>query len=328
MRWWYRRNILSYLLWPFSLLWQCGMALRHSLYKHGIFSTTHFPVPVIVVGNLTVGGNGKTPVIIALVELLKEMGFKPGIVSRGYGGALKKGAYLVTATSNATLVGDEPLLLARRLNCPVAIGAKRVEAVNILLAHHDCDVVLSDDGLQHLAMGRAMELIIVDGQRQFGNGFCLPAGPLRESVERLRTTPWVIYHSVDPIYEQRFFLQPYCFRSVTKPTLTRSLQAFADETVEVIVAIGYPQRFLDALQALQIKIMAKIFRDHHVYSEAELAFYKNKTVIMTEKDAVKCSTFNLSDAWYLEVSAVLSEALHSSLRHHFLMWKNHEHNLW
>ncbi len=328
MNWWYRRNFLSYLLWPLSLLWQWTMTLRRNLYRRGIFSTTHFPVPIIVVGNLTVGGNGKTPLIIALTQLLQEMGFKPGIVSRGYGGALKKGAYLVTATSNATLVGDEPLLLARRLNCPLAIGSKRVEAVNMLLAHHDCDVVLSDDGLQHLAMGRAMELIVVDGQRQFGNGFCLPAGPLRESVKRLHSTNWVIYHSKDPVYENHFFLQPHCFRSVTKPELRQSLQTFANQTVDVVVAIGYPQRFLDALQALGINVKAKIFRDHHVYTEAELSAYKNKTLLMTEKDAVKCAAFNLSDAWYLEVSAVLSESLHSNLRDYFLMWKNHEHNLW
>lgn len=328
MRWWYRKNFLSYLLWPLSLLWQWTMALRQSLYQRGIFTTTHFPVPIIVVGNLTVGGNGKTPVIIALVELLREMGFKPGVVSRGYGGALKQGAYLVTAASNVTLVGDEPLLLARRLNCPLAIGGKRVEAVNMLLAHHDCDVVLSDDGLQHLAMGRAMELIIIDGQRQFGNGFCLPAGPLRESVKRLHSTKWVIYQSMDPIHEHYFFLQPHCFRAVTQPELKQSLQAFAHQTVDVVVAIGYPQRFLEALQALQIKVKAKIFRDHHVYTEAELSAYKDKILLMTEKDAVKCAAFNLPNAWYLEVSAVLSENLQSNLREYFLMWKNHEHSLW
>jgi len=325
MNLWYSKNILSYLLWPFSLLWQWGMQLRQSLYKCGIFGSTHFPVPIIVVGNLTVGGNGKTPMIIALFKLLQEMGFKPGIVSRGYGGALKKGAYLVTATSNASLVGDEPLLLARRLNCPLAIGAKRVEAVNLLLAHHDCDVVLSDDGLQHLAMGRTMELIIVDGERQFGNGFCLPAGPLRESIKRLQTTQWVIYHSTEPVYLQRFFLQPHCFRSVTKPECTRPLQAFAHQRVAAIAAIGYPQRFLEALRALHITVKATLFRDHHVYKKAELAIYKNNTVIMTEKDAVKCATFDLNDAWYLEVSAVLSETLESKLRDHFEAWKNNEH---
>jgi tetraacyldisaccharide 4'-kinase len=328
MNWWYRKNLLSYLLWPLSLLWQWTMALRRNLYKRGVFSTTHFSVPIIVVGNLTVGGNGKTPVIIALFQLLQEMGFRPGIVSRGYGGALKKGAYLVTAASNARLVGDEPLLLARRLNCPLAIGSQRVEAVNLLLAHHDCDVVLSDDGLQHLAMGRAMELIVVDGQRQFGNGFCLPAGPLRESIQRLHSTPWVLYHSTDPVYEDHFFLQPHGFCSVTNPELKRSLHAFVNQTVEVVVAIGYPQRFLDALQTLGIKFNAKIFKDHHRYTAEELAAYKNKTLLMTEKDAVKCTSFDLADAWYLEVSAVLSESLQSRLREHFLMWKNHEHHLW
>lgn len=324
MNWWYRRNLLSYILWPLSLLWQWAMILRQNLYKRGVFTTTHFPVPIIVVGNLTVGGTGKTPVIIAMTELLQEMGFKPGIVSRGYGGALKKGAYLVTADSNATLVGDEPLLLARRLNCPLAIGSQRVEAVNLLLAHHDCDVVLSDDGLQHLAMGRAMELIVVDGQRQFGNGFCLPAGPLRESLKRLHSTHWIIYHSMDPLYEYHFFLQPQCFRSVRQPELKRSLQSFAHQIVDVIVAIGHPQRFLEALQALQIKVKAKIFRDHHNYTAAELSEYKNSTLLMTEKDAVKCAAFNLTDAWYLEVSAVLSEALCSHLRGYFLMWKSYE----
>jgi tetraacyldisaccharide 4'-kinase len=302
------------------------MALRRSLYRRGILRTTHFEVPIIVVGNLTVGGTGKTPVIIALVELLQEMGFKPGIVSRGYGGTLK-GACLVTAASEVSLVGDEPLLLARRLNCPLAIGSKRVEAVKMLLAHHDCDVVLSDDGLQHLAMGRAMELILV-GERQFGNGFCLPAGPLRESVKRLQSTHWVIYHSRDSRYEHRFILEPHCFRSVLKPELTRSLEAFAHKSVEVVVAIGYPQRFLETLQALQIKAKAKIFRDHHAYTEAELLAYKNKTLLMTEKDAVKCAAFDLPDAWYLEVSAVLSESLQSGLRDHFLMWKNHAHSIW
>ncbi len=327
MKCWYRRNSLSYLLWPFSLLWQWAMILRQNLYKRGIFSTTHFPIPIIVVGNLTVGGNGKTPVIIALVELLQEMGFKPGIVSRGYGGSLKKGAHLVTKASNATLVGDEPLLLARRLNCPLAIGAKRVEAVNRLLAHHDCDVVLSDDGLQHLAMGRAMELVVVDGERQFGNGFCLPAGPLREGIKRLQTTDWVIYHSVETAYAQRFFLQPNCFRSLKNPELTRSLQAFSNQTVDVIAAIGYPKRFLEALHALGITVKAKIFRDHHVYTEDELARYKNRTLLMTEKDAVKCSVFDLPDAWYLDVSAVLSKDLEDRLKKHFLLWKNDEHTL-
>lgn len=328
MKWWYRKTFLSYLLWPFSLLWQGMMALRQILYKRGIFTTTHFSVPIIVVGNLTVGGNGKTPMIIALVELLREMGFKPGIVSRGYGGALKKGAYLVAGTSSAKLVGDEPLLLARRLNCPLAIGAKRVEAVKHLLAHHDCDVVLSDDGLQHLAMGRVMELIVVDGQRQFGNGFCLPAGPLRESVKRLNSTRWVIYQSPDPLYEYHFSLQPSCFRSVTKPELTRSVHAFESQTVTAVTAIAYPQRFLDTLQSLGINSQAKLFRDHHAYSANELSIYKNKIVLMTEKDAVKCNTFDLPQAWYLEVSAVLSESLQTNLREYFSMWKDYEHHLW
>lgn len=318
MKWWYKRNLISYVLWPFSLLWQWGMQLRHCLYRYGFLKTTTFDVPIIVVGNLTVGGNGKTPLLIALTELLVELGFKPGIVSRGYGGKLKKGTLWVTADSDVGLVGDEPLLLARRLSCPLVIGAKRVEAVKTLLARSDCNVILSDDGLQHLAMGRTMEVIVVDGLRQFGNGFCLPAGPLREGVARLNTTSWVVYHSTDEQYEQRFFLQPQCFRSVTQPEITRSLSAFADQSVAMITAIGYPQRFLRTLQDLHIQCEPHFFRDHHAYTRQELLAYERKTLLMTEKDAVKCHQFPLQDAWYLEVKAVLSETLEQQLTAHFL----------
>ncbi len=318
MKWWYKRNLISYVLWPFSLLWQWLMQFRHSLYRYGFLKTTTFTVPIIVVGNLTVGGNGKTPLLIALTELLVELGFKPGIVSRGYGSKLKKGTLWVTPESDVSLVGDEPLLLARRLSCPLVIGAKRVEAVKTLLARSDCNVILSDDGLQHLAMGRTMEVIVVDGVRQFGNGFCLPAGPLREGTARLNTTPWVIYHSTDEQYEQRFFLQPQCFRSVTQPEITRSLSAFADQSVAMITAIGYPQRFLKTLQDLHIRCEAHFFRDHHAYTRQELLAYEQKTLLMTEKDAVKCRHFPLQDAWYLEVKAMLSETLQQQLTAYFL----------
>lgn len=318
MKWWYKRNLISYALWPLSLLWQWMMQLRSCLYHYGLLKITSFDVPIIVIGNLSVGGNGKTPLLIALTELLLDLGFKPGIVSRGYGGSLKTGTLLVRSDSDAALVGDEPLLLARRLPCPVVIGAKRVDAVKTLLAHHDCNVILSDDGLQHLAMGRTMEIIVVDGTRQFGNGFCLPAGPLRESIKRLNTTSWVIYQSTDAQYEQRFFLQPHCFHSVTQPEVTRPLTAFADQRVAMITAIGYPQRFVKTLEDLHIQCEAHFFRDHHRYTWPELLPYQHKTLLMTEKDAVKCAGFPLQDAWYLEVKAVLGEVLESRLRTVFL----------
>ncbi len=321
MKFWYRKNLLSLVLWPLSLIWQSTMTLRHTLYRLNILTTTSFPVPIVVVGNLSVGGNGKTPLILALTECLLDLGFKPGIVSRGYGGQFKTGVLLVNPDSDAHLVGDEALLLARRLACPVAIGAKRVEAVEMLLADHDCNIILSDDGLQHLAMGRNMEIIVVNGVRGFGNGFCLPAGPLRESLSRLKTTPWVVYNSESDIHEQRFFLEPQCFRSVFNPQVTKPLNAFVQKDVTIVSAIGYPQGFLDTLQALGIQGASHFFRDHHAYTWQDLAPYEHKTVLMTEKDAVKCTHFPLKDAWYLEVKTVLSEVLISRLKEAFVELK-------
>ncbi len=321
MKWWYRKSSIGYLLLPLAWIWRWGMQLRAYLYKHKIFTTTEFTVPVIVIGNITVGGNGKTPFIIALTELLHELGFKPGIVSRGYGGQLQQDTSEVIATSDPKLVGDEPVLLARRLQCPLVVGKNRVKAVQTLLQNHPCDIVLSDDGLQHLSLGRAMEIIIVDGDRQLGNGFCLPAGPLRESAKRLQTTPWVIFQSHAQDSAQRFFLQPKLFRSVKNSAITKPLAAFAEQTVDIIAAIGYPQRFLKTLQTLQIKLKAHVFRDHHAYTWQELQDYQHKTVLMTEKDAVKCQAFPLQDAWYLEVETVMTDSLRQQLRAHFSQWK-------
>ncbi len=321
MKHWYQKNILSYSLWPLSLLWILAVWVKQKCYDRAWFKTIHFQIPVIVVGNLTVGGTGKTPFIIALAEQLQVWGFRPGIVSRGYGGSLKEETAFVNADSDPRIMGDEPVLLAKRLQCPIVVGRDRVKAVQTLLDASNCSIILSDDGLQHHALGRSMEIIIVDGQRQFGNGFCLPAGPLREPLQRLKTTPWIVYHTEDKSCAWRFSLKPQYFASLQDAGMSQPLNAFAQKAVDVFVGIGHPQRFLESLKKLGLQIKPHIFADHYAYQWNDLKAYQHHTLIMTEKDAVKCQTFSLTDAWFLKVDAVLSAQLTAALKQHCLEYK-------
>ena len=268
-------------------------------------------IPVIVVGNITVGGSGKTPLVLWLAEFLKHHGFRPGIVSRGHGGsAAVRGSAPreVSAAGEAAEVGDEPLLLARRSGCPVWIGRDRLAAARALrAAHPECNVLLSDDGLQHYALQRDIEIAVVDA-RGFGNGYLLPAGPLREPVSRLRSVEAVIAHdnSAVPGYPMR--LEGDRFVQMSDPRVGAGADFLRARRVHAVAAIGDPERFFRQLERLGLSIVRHPFPDHHAFRPADLQFGDADPVVMTEKDGVKCKAFARTGFWTFPVSAELDPA--------------------
>lgn len=318
---WYSQNPVAWLLLPVSGLYCFLVIVRRWLYKKKFLKSTRLPVPVIVVGNIAVGGTGKTPFLIGLCELLQQHGFKPGVISRGYGGNLH-GEKQITHTDTPVTVGDEPCLIAQRTACPVVVGRDRVAAAQLLLEHNACDIIVSDDGLQHYRMQRDMELAIVDVERLHGNGFCLPSGPLRETVVRLNDVDKVVYHG-NTDNENHFVLE-FSLAINIKTRETRPVSAFANETVHAVAGIGYPRRFFDQLKQSGLSIIEHAFPDHHPYTLGDLAFGDDKTILMTEKDAVKCRQFGsgsqfdseIDNIWYIPVVAKLSDAMADQLVEH------------
>jgi tetraacyldisaccharide 4'-kinase len=300
---WYRRHPARWLLWPLSLVYGGLAALRRHGYRRGWLRSTRLPVPVIVVGNITVGGTGKTPLVIWLVEQLRARGWRPGIVSRGYGGRSANWPREVTPESDPGEVGDEPVLLARRLACPLAVAPDRVAAAQRLLAAQAVDIIVADDGLQHYALARDLEIAVLDGRRGLGNGLLLPAGPLREPASRLREVNLVVSHGA-PGGGWRMDLAPQALRRLEGGE-SRPLAAFAGRTVHAVAGIGHPERFFDSLRAAGLTVLPHAFPDHHRFSAEDIVFADNIEVIMTEKDAVKCRAFAGERHWYLAVEAVL-----------------------
>lgn len=296
------------LLIPLSWLFRLATACRRQAYACGLLKSYPSAVPLVVVGNISVGGAGKTPLVIWLAQQLKQAGFRPGIISRGYGGK-PQGVRAVDANSAAAVVGDEPLLLFRRSACPVWVGADRVAACRALLAAHpECDVLISDDGLQHYRMRRDVELVVIDAERKFGNGRLLPAGPLREPVQRLNKVDALVYNGgSEDGYAMR--LRPGVITRLSDGKPLPSLKNWQDQTVHAVAGIGNPQRFFRQLQALGLTVEAHAFPDHHAYVAADLAFAGDAPLLMTEKDAVKCTDFARPNWWYLPVEAEVDAAL-------------------
>lgn len=311
---WYRtgpaNRALCLLLWPLSLVFAAIAATRRAAYAIGLCSTTRLPVPVIVVGNITAGGTGKTPLTIALARQLRLQNRRPGIICRGYGGNATT-PQAVLADSDASIAGDEAVLMARRSDCPVWIGVDRVAAARgLLAANPDCDVLLSDDGLQHYALARDFEIAVIDTTRGLGNGMRLPAGPLREAASRLATVDAVVLNGSGPPPPAsakcyRMTLRGDRFRNLFAPQQEVSASYFSGRTVCAMAAIGNPQRFFEHLRALGIYAKAISFPDHHAYSAADLASVSDADLIMTGKDAVKCERFAGPRHWVLEVDAEL-----------------------
>lgn len=302
---WRRTTALTILLLPLAWLY-CGvMVVRGRLYRRGWLKVYRAPVPVVVVGNLTVGGSGKTPLVCWLARFLGEYGYAPGVVSRGYGGRSQVWPQAVTAASDPAAVGDEPVLIAATAGVPVVVGPDRGAAVRRLLEQHQCNVIITDDGLQHLALGRDLEIVVIDGERRFGNGHCLPAGPLREPLRRLATVDLRVCNGTPQPGETGMRLAPGRFYRLDDPTIHAGADRFAGARVHAVAGIGNPQRFFHHLQSLGIKVVSHPFPDHHRFQAHEIRFDDDEPVIMTEKDAVKCRSFADARHWAMPVTAEL-----------------------
>src|SRR3990167_9488545 len=306
MRYWYRRSthIILWPLIPLAWLFQCIVSVRRFLYRHHLFKTDSFNAPVIVVGNLTVGGTGKTPFVIWLANFLKAEGYSPGIVSRGYGGKSRKRPYRVMPNTLIQEASDETLLIARKTACPVVICKDRIQAVRALLQETSCNIVISDDGLQHYRMDRRFEIVIVDGKRLFGNHLLLPAGPLREPLARLEEVQLVVVnggegaHSMSCVIDELVAIQSH---------LRCDLAAFPQKTVHAVAGIGHPERFFTLLRQAGLEVIPHIFPDHHSFCLHDICFDDAHPVIMTEKDAVKCEALADSRHWYADLRVEIDQ---------------------
>ena len=297
---WYRRNHpLSLLLAPVGWLFTLAVLIRRFSYATGLLRQTHLACPVIVVGNISVGGTGKTPLVAWLARLLREEGHRPGLVCRGYSGAAKEWPQQVRPDSDPVVVGDESVLLAKLSGCPVAAGPDRVAAAEALLEHTECDLVISDDGLQHLRLGRDIEIAVVDGVRRHGNGRCLPAGPLREPVSRLESVDVVVANDGAKRGEFEIKMWPACLRNLHDESLEQELKNLRGTRVHAVCGIGNPARFFRMIESFGIDVVSHEFPDHYQFSSHDIHFNDELPVLMTEKDAVKCRRFAEPRHWYL-----------------------------
>ncbi len=314
-RLWYRRDSPPLWLLPFSGLFALLSGLRRWMVGSGWLPSTRLAVPVIVVGNIVVGGAGKTPLTLALVETLQRRGWRPGIISRGYG-ATARGVREVHVGDDPTQAGDEPVLMAIRSGVSVWTGQDRGSAgLALLRAHPEVNVIISDDGLQHLKLARDVEIVVMDGQRLFGNGALLPAGPLRETRSRLDTVDAVVINGArrhDFTTRAPQFgmtLRGQTWISLSDASRTVALDHFRGQTCHAVAGIGNPGRFFEYLETLGITVIPHVFPDHHVYVPEQLRFDPPAPVLMTEKDGIKCQRFELRSGWMLPVTAVLDPAL-------------------
>ncbi|OOF79584.1 tetraacyldisaccharide 4'-kinase [Rodentibacter caecimuris] len=308
MPFWYSNSKLAWFLLPFSFLFWLISQFRRALFELGLKSSYRAPKPVVIVGNLSVGGNGKTPVVVWLVEEIKKRGLRVGVISRGYGSHAKIYPLLVTAETNPHEGGDEPVLIAQRSGVLVVISPNRRQAIELLLKHKDCDIIVSDDGLQHYQLQRDMEIVVMDAERALGNGFLLPAGPLRELPSRLKTVDFVITNGGKNQYSDAVMTLVPHYAINLKTNEKRPLSAF--QSGAAIAGIGHPPRFFTMLEKLGIHLVkTQAFQDHQHFDATQLEkFSQNQPLFMTEKDAVKCQAFAKENWWYVPVEAEVVEA--------------------
>jgi tetraacyldisaccharide 4'-kinase len=310
---WYRISLWSILLLPFSLIYGILVQFRVVGYRLGVLERSEVGIPVIVVGNLTVGGSGKTPLVIRLVHLLALEGFTPGIVSRGYRAQPTKNPHLVEKDGDPSMVGDEPLLMRQQTGCPVVIDPDRLRGARHLMNQCGVDIVVSDDGLQHSRLSRSVEIAVVDGDRRFGNGFLLPAGPLRETVSRLDTVDFIVTNGGQALageYQMRTTLDTAVHLTTGE---RRPLTQFLDKNIYAIAGIGNPTRFFEDLGLVGLSFCGRSFPDHHPYRSADLNDLYSSTVVMTSKDAVKCRNIAGPDWWAIQQTTEIDESFTQAL---------------
>lgn len=311
---WYGKSLWTLALLPASGLFRALVTLRRACYRSGLIKAQQVTVPVIVVGNISVGGTGKTPLVVWLVDFLRREGYRPGIISRGYGGSARNWPQQVRRDSDPRVVGDEPVLLAQRCHCPIAVGPDRVAAARALLEHTDCNIIVSDDGMQHYHLERDLEIAVVDGVRRFGNGHCLPAGPLREPRSRLESVDLVVVNGIPGKGEFGMNLQGDKLCNLVRPEVTRKPEDFSGGKVHGIAGIGNPKRFFDSLRKMGMEVIEHPFADHHPYVQSDICFDDGLPVIMTEKDAVKCRRHATNNHWTLPVTAKLDDVFEHRLK--------------
>ncbi len=329
---WYEGGKSYWLLLPLSGLYWLLIGLRRYLYQFGVLDTHRAVVPVIVVGNITTGGTGKTPVTVWLAREFRARGFSPGIVSRGYGGSRSSSSMRVDAASDPAMVGDEPVLLARLSGCPVVVDADRIRAVEMLV-EDGVDLVIADDGLQHYRLERTYDICVVDGARGLGNRHLLPAGPLRETISRLNEVDQVLLNGPlqvqggeVSIVEQSAIEFELVAVEVSRlnGSLTRPIERFEGTTVHGVAAIGNPRRFFDLLRAHGMQVIEHAFPDHARLSRSDLDFGDEFDILMTEKDAVKLGDAKSDKLWAVPVELRMDplvsgpwlEQIESRLRNH------------
>jgi tetraacyldisaccharide 4'-kinase len=307
---WYSGHPALTLLRPLEALYRRVVNGKRARFVAGEGDIYTAPVPVIVVGNITVGGTGKTPLILWMIEHCRQRGLRVGVVSRGYGARPPGFPWRVRAENSAVEAGDEPLLIVRRTGVPLMIDPDRSQAVRALLAEEPLDLILSDDGLQHYRLARSLELVLIDAARGLGNRRCLPAGPLREPVERLQSVDALLYNGAldDRDDGYAFTLKPTALVNL-QTRVPHPVDYFAPgQAVHAVAGIGHPQRFFNTLEGLHWRPVPHAFADHAEFSAEALAFTPTLPLVMTEKDAVKCASFAAPDWWYLAVEAVPSPA--------------------
>ncbi|GLS89109.1 tetraacyldisaccharide 4'-kinase [Psychromonas marina] len=300
LQWW------AWVLYPFSLLLFGISKVRRTVLQKSALKNSEPRLPVIVVGNISVGGNGKTPFVIWLCEVLIREGYKPGVISRGYGGKSERYPLLLDSDTQGTEAGDEPVMLFKRLGIPVVVDPKRVNAAKHLSEQCDVDIIITDDGLQHYALARDIEIVVVDGKRRFGNKKLMPMGPLREPLSRLKEVDFIINNGEQADNEVTMLLQPQACKTVDGRNASLPKMA----KVNACAAIGYPQRFFNTLAGQHYQLAKQVpFADHHAFKSDDFTqFETNLPLLMTEKDAVKCLKFALPNWWYLPIDAQLPDS--------------------
>jgi len=311
---WYKGNPIYYLFLPVTWIFCLVSFIRRKLYAFGLISSYRAKVPVIVVGNISVGGTGKTPLVIALADKLMTMGYKPGIISRGYGGKSPVWPISVTAKSNPIMVGDEAVLIARQVKCPVVVGPDRPDNCETLLhRYEDCNVIIADDGMQHYALQRDIEIAVIDGVRRMGNRHCLPAGPLREPESRLQTVDEIIVNGGEYENATRMDFSYSELYDIDDHQRNSKLDDFAGRKVHAVAAIGNPDTFFSVLNRAGLEVIEHVFDDHYELEAEDVRFTEDYPIIVTEKDAVKLELYHPHDIWVLPVKAEVDEKFYQRI---------------